>query len=297
MGFSMTGLHDIHIRDPFVVPAADESIYYLFGTNCAGSWGSREHGFQYFVSRDLRGWNGPFPAFLPPADFWAEGDFWAPEVHPYRGRWYLFGSLKAEQHCRATQIFVADHPRGPYRPHGDGPVTPSDWECLDGTLHVEADGSPWIVFCHEWVQVEEGTICAMPLTPDLRAPAGKPERLFGASDAPWCEPAREHNGKRFYVTDGPFLWRTAGGELLMLWSSFIREGGNNIYCQATAHSQSGSVHGPWIQSPTPLFAADGGHGMLFRAFDGQLMLALHSPNAYPHERPRFLPVSETIRLL
>lgn len=32
-----------------------------------------------------------------------------------------------------------------------------------------ADGTPYLVFCHEWLQVKDGEMCAMPLTPDLTA--------------------------------------------------------------------------------------------------------------------------------
>ena len=30
--------------------------------------------------------------------------------------------------------------RDPFVPLSDGPVTPADWECLDGTLYAAADG-------------------------------------------------------------------------------------------------------------------------------------------------------------
>ena len=49
---------------------------------------------------------------------------------------------------------------------------------------------------------------------------------------------------------------------------------------------------PWVQSPEPLFTADGGHPMLFRTFEGTLRMALHSPNEPGKERAHFLPVRE-----
>ena len=52
----------------------------------------------------------------------------------------MFASFKAAGVCRGTQILVADHPKGPFVPHSDGPVTPRDWECLDGTLYVDPGG-------------------------------------------------------------------------------------------------------------------------------------------------------------
>ncbi|TFH17758.1 MAG: hypothetical protein E4H02_02030 [Lentisphaerales bacterium] len=56
---------------------------------------------------------------------------------------------------------------GPYSPLTESPVTPDDWQCLDGTLHVDESGAPWIVFCHEWGQVHNGAMYAMQLSHNL----------------------------------------------------------------------------------------------------------------------------------
>jgi beta-xylosidase len=284
----MAGMHtnrDIHIRDPFVVPDPAEGKYYLFGTTGADCWSGTPTGFDVWVGPDLEHWEGPFPAFRPPAGFWADRNFWAPEVHPYRGRYYMFASFKSEEARRGTQILAADALIGPYAPHSDGPVTPSAWECLDGTLHVDGQGDPWIVFCHEWVQVRDGEMCAMRLAPDLSRPVSAPELLFHASDAPWVLGLE---GQKDYVTDGPYLVTAANGELLMLWSSFSKTG----YTLGTARSTGGGILGPWQQDAEPLYRDDGGHGMLFKDFAGQLRLAVHKPNLSPEERPIFVPIRD-----
>ena len=89
------------------------------------------------------------------------------------------------------------------------------------------------------------------------------------------------NGTDF-VTDGPFMWRTPDGTLLCLWASFS-EGG---YTEGVAVSDTGEIDGKFTHAE-PLFRKDGGHGMVFRALDGQLYLTLHSPNQTPYERPVF----------
>lgn len=278
---------DIHIRDPFVLPIAAEQQYYLYGTVGPECWTGLATGTDYYTSADLQNWAGPFPAFRPPAGFWADRNFWAPEVHAYRGRYYMFMSVKAEGVRRGTQILVADSPEGSFVPISAGPVTPRDWECLDGTLYVDGDKQPWIVFCHEWVQVGDGEICALRLSDDLAAAVSDPQVLFRASEAPW---ALEINskGRKGYVTDGPWLHRLTNGALLMLWSSF----GAGGYTVGMARSESGEILGPWQQLPEPLYAGDGGHCMVFRTFDDQLQLAYHRPNASPDERPYFVPLRE-----
>ncbi|MCL4247238.1 MAG: glycoside hydrolase family 43 protein [Anaerolineae bacterium] len=278
---------DIHIRDPFVLPIMAENQYYLYGTTGPEAWTALATGIDYYTSTDLQNWNGPFPAFRPPAGFWSDRNYWAPEVRFYRATYYLFATFKAEGVCRGTQILAADSPRGPFLPISDGPITPRDWECLDGTLFVDATEQPWMVFCHEWVQVGDGEICALRLSDDLKTAVGQPQLLFRASEAPWAQEINS-KGRRGYVTDGPWLHRLTNGELIILWSSFSSGG----YTIGVAKSASGEISGPWQQVPEPLYSGDGGHCMTFRSFDGQLLLALHRPNPSPDERPQFIPLRE-----
>ncbi|PKO14107.1 MAG: glycoside hydrolase [Chloroflexi bacterium HGW-Chloroflexi-10] len=280
-------LSDIHIRDPFVLPQPSEKIYYLYGTMGAYTWTKIGVGFDCYTSTDLQTWEGPFPVFRPPSNFWADYNFWAPEVHVYQGRYFMFASFKADGICRGTQILVAESPLGPFLPLSAGPVTPPDWECLDGTLFVTPEGNPWIVFSHEWVQVGDGEICALPLSKDLTSAIGEPVLLFHASKAPWI---RQHDskGRKGYITDGPWMHSLPGGELLILWSSFSAGG----YSIGVARSASAELLGPWQHDAQPLYSSDGGHCMTFRDFNGNTWLSFHHPDGFPGERPKFLPLAE-----
>ena len=276
---------EINIRDPFVL--VHEGKYYLYGTRGETCWGPAT-GFDVYIGDDLKNWEGPVPCFENDGTFWADRNYWAPEVHEWNGRFYMFASFKADGVCRGTAILVSDTPRGPFVPHSDGPVTPREWECLDGTFYVSRDGRPYMVFSHEWVQAVNGEIYAMPLNDTLSAPAGEPKLLFKAADAPWVVGTKHEDGSVTYVTDGPFLYRTKDGTLLCLWASFGREG----YAEGVAVSASGEIDGRFGQAE-PLFEKDGGHGMVFRALDGQLYMTLHSPNTHLMERPRFYPLEDT----
>ncbi len=277
-------LNQIHIRDPFVYTDSKSGQYYMYGTMGATAWEGKAIGFDGYRSRDLQNWEGPFPAFRSQEGFWADHHFWAPEVHEYKGAYYMFASFKAEGKCRGTQILQSADPLGPFVPIGKEPITPRDWECLDGTLYVDKDETPWLVFCHEWTQVQNGAICAMPLSSDLLQAVGEPVELFRASDAFWPV---EEEGAGNYVTDGPFLYEAPDGKLLMIWSSHGKDG----YAIGVAISENGNIDGPWSQEPELLFEKNGGHGMLFRTLDEQLLLALHVPNSHPEERPVFFNIA------
>lgn len=278
----------IILRDPFVLPYEDK--YYLYGTRSFTCWGERAYGTDVYVSSDLENWSEPIEVFHADDSFWGKKCFWAPEVHYYEGAFYMFITFHNDKRCMGTAILKADQPEGPFKVHSEESITPREWECLDGSFYVSKDGTPYIVFCHEWKQIKDGTICAMPLSKDLKKAIGEPVTLFSATKAqPWIRPIDCPEYKDYYVTDGPYLHRLSSGKLMMIWSSY----GENGYVQAMAYSDNGDVLGNWQVDERLLFDKDGGHGMLFKTFDGKLMLALHSPNDRYSEHPCFIELNET----
>ncbi len=281
---------DFRIRDPFVL--AEDGTYYLYESK---PW-SGGRGVAVRTSKDLERWSEKSPVLELPASN-ACTAVWAPEVHKYDGAYWLFVTLTFAADAahpiqpllqdgfkgghlqpRGVWVFRSESPRGPFRPVRDGSVTPPGWMCLDGTLWIE-NGEPWMVFCHEWCQTGNGRMMAAPLSRDLARFTAEPVELFRAADAP---------GGGF-VTDGPFLIRAKDGTLRMIWSNFVKDSG---YSVLQCVSDSGTVRGPW-KHLAPLYTRDGGHGMLFRTFGGQLTLTLHQPNTSPDERMRLYPAEET----
>lgn len=120
----------------------------------------------------------------------------------------MLASFKSDVACRVVQILVSDTPYGRFIPLTDKPITPQNWECLDGTLYIDKSGNPYMIFCHEWVQVHNGEIYAVKLSRDLKCAVSEPFLLFKASEPVWAP-----KGKEDYVTDGPFMYRTESGGL------------------------------------------------------------------------------------
>lgn len=270
---------DIHIRDPFVLPY--EGKYYLYGTRGQTAWMSAT-GLDVYVSNDLENWSEPHECFSVPENFWADKEIWAPEVHFFNSLFYMFVSLRSDNRLRGTQILRSNSPSGPFLPFTDDAITPKEMQSLDGTFYIDKNGDPYIVFCHEWVQVRDGEICAMKLSKDLSKPVGEPFVLFKASEPFWADKTRDT-----FITDGPFMYRTECGKLMMIWSTFTPSG----YVQAVAYSDNGDIDGNWIHDK-PLFEKNGGHGMIFKDFSGNKYLILHSPNENPYERPILMAIKE-----
>lgn len=306
-------LDGVRMRDPFILESAP-GAFVLFGTSDENVWGGPATGFDCYTSEDLEHWDGPFAAFRPPADFWADTQFWAPEVYALDGRFFMFATLATSSRARPRGVVVlaADAATGPYQPWSDGPVTPAAEPCLDGTLHIDGDGTRWLVYSRgaEATREEPGTpdgrMCAVRLSHDLRAAVGEPVLLFTASAAPWARPLRLPDGaeppaalnlaKDPMFTDGPFLLRSPQGTLLMLWSSH----GETGYAMGIAESADGTLTGPWVQQDGPLWPDNGGHGMVLRTSGGRDYLVFHGPNDTPNERVRLTGVridGDSIRLL
>lgn len=270
---------EINIRDPFVL--CENGRYYMYGTRAA-DFGRKTGGFDVYVSSDLAQWSGPHPCFDSEKYGLNREVNWAPEVHKYNGKYYMFASFTQENGLRGTYALAADSPLGEFRPHSNGALTPGEWECIDGTFYVE-DGAPYLVFCHEHTQAADGEICFARLNEDLTEICGGAKEIFTAS-APWWAD-RKHPGEH-YVTDGPFMYRTRTGRLIMIWSTFI----DHKYAQCAAVSENSKISGGFIHLP-PIIKDDGGHGMLFETENG-LYLTFHSPNQTGSERPRFVKIKD-----
>lgn len=279
------------IRDPFILP--DAGTYYLYQ---AIRMQDGTTGVAVRTSTDLADWSENVPVLTLPKSL-GHTAVWAPEAHRFAGAYWIFATLTfpadaahpirpmvqkgfkgGKLQPRGVWIFRSDSPKGPFTPVRQGPVTPADWMCLDGTLWVE-DGVPWMVFCHEWCQTGNGRMMAAPMSPDLSRFRAEPIELFRAADAP--------GGGN--VTDGPFLLKPKGAGLRMIWSNGLRNSG---YCVLECRSRTGRIAGPWHMH-TPIFTANGGHGMVFNRFDGQTMLALHQPNSGAPARLKLFPLQTT----
>ncbi len=275
----MMKTNEIVLRDPFILLDKKSSTYYMYGTN-----NELEIGFYCYYSKDLNEWNGPVKVFCPQNNFWGTQDFWAPEVHIYKDKYYLIGSFKSSTKCRGCQILVSDSPLGPFNVHS-GVVTPSERECLDGTLYFKSD-KPYLIFVHEWLQIKDGEICVVELSKDLTKYIGTPKTLFKASEANWSKHPAWYK-EPINVCDGPFVVKDQNDFPLILWSSFLEDS----YDIGYSYSDVDIFSNKYIHSKNPLPIKDAGHGMIFEDLNNKKYLVLHANNsASGHEYPVLIPV-------
>lgn len=264
---------DVPCRDPFILPY--DGKYFLYKS--AG-----REGIHCLVSNDLKNWSKPVLVYQTPADFHGVKDFfWAPECHYYKGNFYIFTSVfSGETQHRNVSVYRADNPLGPFVDIANGSIAPRDWDTIDGTLYIDEQEQPWLVFVHEWTSMPDGngSMVAAKLSEDFTHLISDPIHLFYAKDATWATSG---------VTDGPFMYRMDNGTLLMIWSNFSQLG----YVVGLARSKTGEINGPWEQcgflcakKTVSTITTDGGHGMIFQRNDGAYILTLHAPQTFNREQ-------------
>ena len=255
---------DVSLSDPAIFADEASHMYYMTGTG-GGVWSSP----------DLEYWTGPEYPITGNKDHWIseKPGVWAPEIYKRGNYYYMLPTLinrniiiDSSNHVRrAVHVLRSDKPSGPYTiiPGGDETYTPANKSTLDGSLFEDKDGNIYLIYCHEWIQNQNGTIEYIKLKDDMSGTIGEGHIMSRAKDGKFNTGA---------VTDGPFIFYTATGKLGMLWTSWR----NDIYVECVAYSQSGTLDGPWIHEPMPIAPDQHGHGMLFRTFDGKLLLSIHS---------------------
>lgn len=286
--------NEVNIRDPYILP--ENGKYYLYGTRSQTCW-EEAYGFDCYVSEDLENFEGPIEIFKRPTDFFATNSFWAPECYKINGSYYLVTTFGSDDKKKGIYVLKSSSSEGPFSLYSDR-LTPDNWTCIDGTVYLDEDKA-FLIFSHSFEDLIDGTsaadgdFCIIELSLDLSHSIGNPQKLFSAKDAPWARPvpfAKIEFGieKECYFSDGPSIIKCNDSNLYMIFSSW----GENGYAVGVAKSESNDIHGPWKMQETPLFSENGGHGMFFKDFNGNLMVTLHYPNDRFKEHPCFWKVNE-----
>lgn len=272
---------DINIRDPYVL--TEDGKYYMYGTDGDTAFSGEMDSFHVYVSEDLENWSEPYTIYKNDGSYWADSNYWAPEVYKKDGEYYFYGSMGgSSRQNKGIALFKADDPLGPFAPVSDDTLTPEDVDAIDAAIYEE-DGTTYMVYSHG----TEG-IYAVALNDTWDAYAGEPFKMFDVSGCGWAiELSLQDGNVTMMLNDGPCLYQTDSGKLICLFSTMSENG----YRMGYAESSDGSLKGEWTCSAEQIqTSADGGHCMIFQDLDGKDTVAYHAPNENSH--PVFQYISE-----
>jgi beta-xylosidase len=137
-----------YFADPFVWEWGGD--YFAIGTGpreAAGAMAGEPCVFPLLRSRDLQHWEAAGAALERP-DPALGGNFWAPEVAPAHGRFWLYYSVGFGDQLHQIRVAVADHPLGPYRDARETAlVAPLDPPfAIDPHPFYDAAEEAWLLF-------------------------------------------------------------------------------------------------------------------------------------------------------
>ena len=290
----------MELRDPFIVFDKEERVYYMTGT-----------GGHMWTSKNLRQWTGPYNILELDTTMWMGSNptIWAPEIHKFKGKYYYMATFTRYDVIidtvagrdiprRSCQLFVSDRLQGPYKPIvAERPLLRADQPALDATFCDDELGAGYIIYGHEWIQNWDGTVQIIRLSDDFSKQVGEPFVMFTASQNPWSSGVDSLGNKSFSpVMDAPFLFDTEGGKLGILFSTYI----DDEYTVGVAYSTMYGLNGPWEIEPEPLLRGKQGHPMLFKDFDGTLVMAVHKDTVINDRRtsvPRLIEMDDQFEKL
>lgn len=284
-------------RDPFIYVDREKQAYYCPVVAAEG--------IKIFKSRDLNKWRDLGTVYNY-SGIYAGHTWWAADMYQWKDNIYCIatavspnGSADDFTSPKCNAVFKGEYgPEGCVWPVNKAQVNlipQSDTQNIDGSLYVDENGAPWIVYCREAAteitdKGYDAGIYAYKLNDELSATEGEPVHLFNGSSSQYACSVDVRDGKDVYIADAPMLWRDpSSGNLICIWSHYAKQPGNDIqkwYSIGQAVSRSGKLEGPWEHTGI-INNYDGGHGCLFEDLNGNMKLAYHlnpalSKNGQPH---------------
>src|SRR5437870_11945752 len=93
-------LADVEMRDVCILADETTRTYYAVSSTFVPTTEARGRpAVRAYTSKDLITWEGPHIIFQTPPDFWSGVNIrgiWAPELHAYKGKYYLFATFDTD---------------------------------------------------------------------------------------------------------------------------------------------------------------------------------------------------------
>ncbi len=261
----------LNIRNPFIYLDKKHLTYYMTGD-----------GGHMWISKDMHLWNGPYNVLQLDSTMWMGSNpiIESPEIHVYNRKFYytatfirpdvVIENAEGRDIIRSScQIFVADSIQGPYKPiQAEKPLLRADHSTRNATFTTDEYNAGYIIYNHAWEQNNNETVQIIRLDEGFDIQIGEPYIMFKASHIPF---ANSGNVASSHIAEGPYIFKTEGAGLGILFLTEI----DDTPCIAVAYSEIGGLNGPWVVEPEPLLKGNYGQPVLFRDFDGTMVMLMH----------------------
>jgi beta-xylosidase len=236
---------------------------HFWATATSSEWGPQ---FPLLHSTDLVNWELTGSVF-PHRPAWATGNFWAPEIAEFKGRYYVYYVGRKRDGPLAVAVATAEKPSGPYTDRG--PIVAQEDGSIDPVPATDSDGVLYLVWKEDGNSRRQPTpIWAQRLNNEGIKLAGEPRELI-RNDAAW------EGG----LVEGPFILRRNDWFYLFYSGNGCCGTGCN-YAMGVARAHS--LLGPWQKNPTnPILAGNEtwkcpGHGSIITDPQGRYWLLYHA---------------------
>jgi xylan 1,4-beta-xylosidase len=245
--------------DPSIIRVGKD--YWASCTTSA--WGPM---FPLLHSTDLVNWEET-GSVLPHRPDWAVGDFWAPEISEYQGKFFVYYVGRQKDGRLAVAVAIADHPGGPYTDHG--PIIAQEDGSIDPAPVVDTNGQRYLIWKEDGNSRGRITpIWAQRLNDEGTKLVDEPHQLI-YNDASW------EGG----VVEGPYILRR-NGWFYLFYSGSACCGKGCSYALGVARSHT--LFGPWEKNPkNPILDGNKtwkcpGHGSVVEDGQGRYFFLYHA---------------------
>jgi xylan 1,4-beta-xylosidase len=245
--------------DPSIIRVGDD----FWATATTSEWAPL---FPILHSRDLVNWQ-IVGAAMRKRPAWSDGNYWAPEITFYHGRYYIYYTGHKKNGSLCVAVMTAAKPTGPYTDHG--PLICQDAGSIDAMAVTDQKGERYLVWKEDGNSRNQATpIWAQKLASDGARLVGEPTELI-RNTAAW-----ESN-----LVEGPFILRRAG-YFYMFYSGNACCGRGCNYAMGVARSRT--LLGPWEKNPAnPILKGNDawkcpGHGSIASDARGRDFLLYHA---------------------
>lgn len=234
-----------------------------WATCTSSAWGPL---FPLLHSTDLVNWEQT-GSVLTRRPEWATGDFWAPEISEFNGKFFVYFTARQQNGRLSVAVATADKPGGPYTDHG--PIVAQEDGSIDAAPVTDTNGVRYLVWKEDGNSRNQPSIIwAQKLNDEGTKLVGEMHELI-----------RNEAGWEGGVVEGPFILRR-NGWFYLFYSGNGCCGNGCTYALGVARSRS--LLGPWEKNPAnPILAGNEtwkcpGHGSIVPDESGKYFLLYHA---------------------